>query len=1341
MVTYSGWLIQAPDGTTHQFPTADYTVEETGGTSCNHSFTDYTLSGGIKATVSGHGYGPTVTFPNGWNLSATNFLADTFGNQLDFLSGTYTDTLNTTAVQVTYQTGNTGEIDTYTDTTGTARQIKQILTSKTVKTAFGCPIYQDTTLTEPLVTQINFPDSISILLAYEAVTGGVTGRVSQITLRTGGTVSYGYSGMDCTSLLPTTVTRTTADGTTTYTRVVFTGAGGKFGTTTTVLDPGKNRTTYTYMGTDANGTPLRSAPTPLTLTQIKVEQNTGTVASPAYTLLSTTIYCYNGNATACSTTQAAYPITQKDTYTAPGSKTTYSRVKQTFDTYGNVTSVARYDFTTVGGGTPVTTTTITYGSWNGSCTTVGSGIVNLPCNVKTTDSAGHTLAESRHTYSTKGFNTQTQNWTGSLWITSSAAPNANGTVASSTSPLGQVTTYSYAGGCNNLLPTGTSTTVNGVLLTSGAAWDCNGGKLLSSTDTNGGVSHFTYDLLFRPGSQADSTTYETDELYTQTTAQVSDPYVTTTTKVDGLGRTISTQTTDGASYDTISTTYGFTTGSNPQFQISTSQPCIAALNANCTYVHGHVTDPLGRTITSSTTGNENVTMSYNQNDVQIQLTPTPTGELAKTTQVEYDGLGRPKSVCNLLGTGGTACGQVDGGSGILSTYSYSYNVDGSTNVVNVRGGQNHTDVYDSLGRDVSSFRVESGTTSYTYDKTSVADVCRGAGVTLPGLLLKKTNNGGSYECYQYAPDGRLTDIAVADGSGTFQPECRRFRYDATSNGAYSAPTGYAPNNIKGRLMEASTDDCTWPLSQAHMDSDEWFSYDDDGRTAEVWENTAHSGGFYHTTAGYYLNGALHTLSGVPGKSTYSVVLDTEGRPNSSTLGSTSLITDVTYNAAGQTTLFNYGSSGGNDAFTFDDAYTGRMKTYTYSVGAATDKGTLTWNANGTLKTLAIVDGFNAGGTQTCNFTYDDLARLLTDNCGAIWNQSYTYDQYDNFSKSGSTNWNPGYNATNNHITGAGYDGAGRVIYDLNNSYSWDSYGKMASANAGASVGSCGSGGVTCVTYDAFGRPAEKQVAGTFTEFLYSPLGLTAIMNGQTTTSLRLPLPGGALLDVTGGTNKLTHYDWLGSARLITNTGATVLLDAAYTPYGEKYASFGSGAQNFTGDFQDLYAGLFDTPNREFDQAAGSRWLSPDPAHASWNAYSYPTNPNSATDSTGLYEDMNALTPQGPSFESQVSTGCDGGYGCGAMMTNYTNLMLRVIRVRGFLQMVKLLYITHSYFRRLLHGVGFRPAPILFQLLQFRLHAASAPTVPQVPLRGGGRVSPIHEGSSRKRRDPPNVSNR
>ncbi|HEX6822518.1 MAG TPA: hypothetical protein VF123_10710, partial [Candidatus Sulfotelmatobacter sp.] len=270
---------------------------------------------------------------------------------------------------------------------------------------------------------------------------------------------------------------------------------------------------------------------------------------------------------------------------------------------------------------------------------------------------------------------------------------------------------------------------------------------------------------------------------------------------------------------------------------------------------------------------------------------------------------------------------------------------------------------------------------------------------------------------------------------------------------------------------------------------------------------------------------------------------------------TAVATNVNYNAAGLTTEIDYGVTD-KDVYTYDP-YTELMNGFTFTLGTTSLVGTPTWNANRTLKQLAITDGFNATNTQTCNYNptdhtgtgYDDVGRLVGVYCangGTVrWTQTYGYDQYDNFSKSGTTNWSPGYSSTTNHITGASYDSDGQVTYDLNNSFSWDGYHKMSAAEAGASLGSCGGAGVFCYTYDAFGRMVEKNNAGTFTEDLYSPMGLTAIMSGQTANAFRAPIPGGALFTNNGSGSIVSHMDWQGSARLAA-TLATAFLETRLT---------------------------------------------------------------------------------------------------------------------------------------------------------------------------------------------------
>jgi RHS repeat-associated protein len=242
---------------------------------------------------------------------------------------------------------------------------------------------------------------------------------------------------------------------------------------------------------------------------------------------------------------------------------------------------------------------------------------------------------------------------------------------------------------------------------------------------------------------------------------------------------------------------------------------------------------------------------------------------------------------------------------------------------------------------------------------------------------------------------------------------------------------------------------------------------------------------------------------------------------------------------------------------------------------------------------------------------------------SLWNQTYTYDQYDNLTKNGNpgTSWIPGYNSINQMI-GSSYDADGRLLYDTVNSYSWDAYGKMLGARVGVTTPNCGSGGSYCATYDAAGRIVETSNGGTYKEILYGPTGRLALMTGQSVSEADIPLPGGLTLKATGtggtGSRTILHNDWLGTNRLATSLGnRTWTWDTAYTPYGETYDTFGTPKQDFTGDFQDIFSGLFDTPNRELATSA-SRWLSPDPARAGWNQYAYATNPNSMIDPSGLF---------------------------------------------------------------------------------------------------------------------------
>jgi YD repeat-containing protein len=644
-------------------------------------------------------------------------------------------------------------------------------------------------------------------------------------------------------------------------------------------------------------------------------------------------------------------------------------------------------------------------------------------------------------------------------------------------------------------------------------------------------------------------------------------------------------------------------------------------------VHTSDIDPLGRLYTEVTASNETITNTYSENDLLSALTPAPSGENPKQVQTETDGLGRISKVCAIGNGSSTGCSQNTGtANGVTDSYAYTSGA-GWTQAAITRGSQVRSTTFDALGRVIRRTTPEGGTWTYLYDVQS------GCPSSVAGHLTVVLDPNGNGICFYYDALGRN----VAQSANT--ANCRFFYYDNSTGFTGTRPTGISPTYSLGRIVSAATSESAGCNT---LTTDEWFSYDKDGRVTDTWQSTPHSSQYYHSVATFFENGKVKTLQlASPSLYTMSYTLDGEGRWNTLTdnTSSTNVVTDATFFPAANPAVVKFqGTTPDNDAYTFD-SNTGRMTQYAFSVGntPVIMTGGLNWNPNGTLKQLTITDGFNSGGTQTCTFNptlasgtgYDDLGRIVGVDCGSGgWGQTFSYDMYDNLSKtvmSGrtGTNWNPTYSATTNRYNcgvACTYDANGNVTGDSNNVFGWNEYSKMK-WTASSGTPTCGASGM-CITYDAFGRIVETSNNLAWRTRWITQLGETANMTGTTINFAYWPEPQGGTTVITGSSGAFYHLhkDWLGNARIAsTITGHAVAADQAYSPYGEVYASFGA-----TNSYFDLFAGttsnfsngvVWDTPNRELSVVG--RWLSPDPAHMGWNQYAYEANPNGSIDPLGL----------------------------------------------------------------------------------------------------------------------------
>lgn len=1222
-----------------------------------------TTSGGL-AFRDGTGIGaPFLTSPP--STSSPYGVTDANGNEISFSNGTYTDTLGTSVLTAS-GTQPSPTTFTYTSPAG-SKSYTVNYSAFNLQTQFGCSVGEYSASNVYLVTSIVLPDQSEYQFSYEYTPGSTTtytGRISQVTVPTGGTISYAYTGandgINCSDGTTLGLQRslTPGSGSWQYTR---SGSGSAW--TTTVADPTGNQTAIDFEEYSSH-----FYETQRLSYQGSISGNPCSQSVTTNCLLSTTIKCYNGQnvgtPSSCYNTAITAQITEATTFDyLPNASGVQRETDSKYNQYGLILEIDDYDYANGAVGSEIRKTITQYA-------TLGNNIVDRPSSVTIEDAGNNVKGYTAYSYDqsslaptsgtpqhvsisgSRGNLTEVQaqvNSSTSLYrkytYYDTGMLNTSTDVSTSSTTNGATTTYSTTS-CGNSFVTSITEPVGGMMRS--FTWDCNGGVLTSVKDENGNTSSTAYsgsnytNVFWRPYSTTDQAGTITDNFYYLTTAtppvefQTESKYHTAfnggnstvdqVNTIDGFGRTIFSQTRQGPgapNYDTTATCYNSLgqvslTTLPYSTTVATSTTACPSGNTGMAFTY----DALGRTATANDNygGGGTTSYTYTLNDV-LETKNSPS--LSK--QTESDGVGRLKSICEI--TSGTsswpsgACNQNTSATGYLTTYTYDLlgNVTGVTqNAQASSNKQTRTYVYDMLSRLTSETNPESGTTSYAYDVVNSG----GCNLNLPGNLILVTDANGNGDCYGWDGLHRVLSIGQAfssPNSAATPDHC--FVYDSATVNGTSMP------NAKGRLAEAYTT-AQGSGCGASKTTDDGLGYDADGRPTDLYQSTPNSGGYYHTAVSYWPNSVVDTLSGylasgstfVPTQ-TYSP--DGEGRWKAVAASSgPNPVSSTSYNAASEITAITYGSTD-SDSFGYDNS--DRMNNFTFKVNGSSEVGTPAWNPNGTLQTLAITDPFNSSNAQNCSYSYDGLARINSANCGSVWSQTFSYDPFGNITKSGTVNWQPGYNVSTNRYTlgGTSYDAKGDLTNDSFRSYAWDALGRPVTI------------GSKTLSYDALGRIVEKLDSGSYTQFVYNPAGgLLARMSGQSATSVRVPLPGAWALYGSGNSfNHYEHLDWLGSSRLSSTQSKTVTTDVAYAPFGEPYASSATSGVAFTGMRGDVVGaqgntttGVYDFSAREYPYTQG-RWLSPDPAGMSasnvfdpqrWNRYAYVSNrPLAAIDPMGL----------------------------------------------------------------------------------------------------------------------------
>ncbi len=1180
---------------------------------------------GFLLTVSSPGAN-SVLSPAGVNAGAApvdtngNYVSQTVVNSTET---DWTDTAGHVALKVFKNSTNIqhewqDSSGNYTSATTTAVQLSTV----NIKTNFACSGINEYTGTASLPTEIDLPNGQKYLITYEPTpgfSGYYTGRVQRVTFPTGGYYEYDYSttagdGIVCADSTVNSLTRLMNDGTNTSTWTFSRAASGSNWVTTVTApqmpyDSAANNSVYTF---NSSGQ------------QISAQFYQGAVNSG------------NLKRTVNTTWTGGAPATQ---ITILEDGQTQNEVETSFDSYGNLLTLKEHDWGTNTPGSILRTTTWTYLN---SSAYISANILNRPARVTVADSGSTVHSRTDIAYDESGYINSTcpsgtaQHYDASFGcsFTTRGNPTSVTTYTNASAATGPVTHHSYYNSLGNIVradldccqsktwsysattqysfpDSATRGSSPGTQLTTSATYNAYTGLAATSTDENGQVTNYTFDNLKRltnvqrPDNTNLTWTYTDATPPTQSSVTASLPIQgssvrKTITTVDGLGRSVTQQITDGTTtYSIVATQY------DPLGRgYKISNPYTSTQYWTTTQL-----DVLGRPTATILPDNSQTSFSYATNTATIS---DPAGKQRKS---QVDGLGRMTSVWEP---------DPSSGNSLTLQTTYGYNIlDLLTGVT--QGVQSRSYVYDDLGRATSVKTPETNQVATQFQYNNF------------GLVTQRTDARGVITTYGYDNLNRLTSISYNVGSSGVP---------ATSSVGLTYDQGGAAAFALGRLT-----------SMSDGAGSETYTYNNLGEITQLQKVV--SGTTYTMAYQYNLAGELSQIT-YPSSHVVQSGYDAIGRLSAVSNGSANYASGFAYNPAFQLTGFNYGN-GVNASFGYTPdrlllqslAYTQGINTlFSTNYWYKTDSTNCPSGASGNNGQIqCITDNVDSG--RTISYGYDALYRLtsaVTNGSANYvkWGLSWSYDRYGNALAETQTFDSPAHfsvsvDATTNHVTGSpyAYDANGNMTNDGNNTLVYDAENRAVSATNGGGSGS--------YSYDGNNLRVSKSSGGTTTVYIFSGSKVIAEYdNGAapSSPSREYVYSGGALLaKIDSSGTKYYHQDHL-SNRLMTDSNGNTLAQLGHYPFGESWYNASNDKLLFTTYERDAESGNDYAMMRSYVNAL-ARFSSPDPLSGSranpqsLNRYPYVHNdPINSVDPIGLRGHPYYFCT--PGANSQFSTSCNPG---------------------------------------------------------------------------------------------------